>query len=843
MRDHPPQTFETREAFLNHMVEAHPGRFRKEQLPFIAESSARPLNPTVPACPFCAEESGDLENHVAQHLCHFALQSLPWPDRLDQGSENISGQETNSSNSGDIERETLKDNLNDSDDDGGFIDADWRRSLDLEPEPLLDTPVSWLNIGRVFSETDQVLSEFAAHAARYAIMAPNDNHAEPETIDEEILQVTEHFPDVGWEDADINLDGQMLRASLQGPWGFKGEHIVLNVRVTIPHDYPEAQAPSFLIGDSEHMPEVVREKLPREVHEICQLYLQRKKTCLAAVFSYLLGLRDLTSIIDMFDVKGEYSAPLEDVDENNPPASPVAQQDAIEFAEVADDKKAIEPAKPEYQPKFGYLTKRGKNFGGWKSRFYVVDGPQLKYSDVAGGAQLGSIQLHGAQIGKRRQDDTASDIDKHYDHAMLIVESKRGSEIRHVLCAESDEERDLWVEALLPWTTVARNRPRVSESQTGTPLPPTFLMQMYGKSGQFYPVNHPAPYVSISSATIASCPIDCRLNVSKTEFGTFYGVPAGIIYMDIVIGAPHRNLKSVTITAILDDKDPDLQRADQVASANAYGGLDGPVTLTHLYGPKDMADMRAGEKTIRSSSQGWRISSRLPQSEGSQLYRSLCWDIIPNDLDDTSLRTRLRIHTGFLFQGGAQRFSLKVEIEGKSSKISDRIGLIQLARANKKSSKWGKILLNRSNEHLHRPLDELANALPEAMNTENELQVPVAISNAYADQLDALSSGHGRDEYIASQENSDTVNSSNTKEGGGGSSRYASPYHIDTVPERASSSLIRRVSRKVLVPGMPRVQTFTTQQDGSRDRLENVQSPTTEGRVTSVGRELHELPD
>ena len=29
--------------------------------------------------------------------------------------------------------------------------------------------------------------------------------------------------------------------------------------------------------------------------------------------------------------------------------------------------------------KEGYLTKRGKNFGGWKTRFFVLQGPQLEY--------------------------------------------------------------------------------------------------------------------------------------------------------------------------------------------------------------------------------------------------------------------------------------------------------------------------------------------------------------------------------------------------------------------------------------------------------------------------------
>ena len=29
--------------------------------------------------------------------------------------------------------------------------------------------------------------------------------------------------------------------------------------------------------------------------------------------------------------------------------------------------------------KEGYLTKRGKNFGGWKTRYFVLQGPVLEY--------------------------------------------------------------------------------------------------------------------------------------------------------------------------------------------------------------------------------------------------------------------------------------------------------------------------------------------------------------------------------------------------------------------------------------------------------------------------------
>lgn len=111
----------------------------------------------------------------------------------------------------------------------------------------------------------------------------------------------------------------------------------------------------------------------------------------------------------------------------------------------------------------GYLTKRGKNFGGWKARFFMLDGPQLKYYETPGGAHLGTIKLPHAQIGKQSHQNEAQapapgangeELDNQYRHAFLVLEPKKkdsSSHVKHVLCAESDMERDQWVDALLKW--------------------------------------------------------------------------------------------------------------------------------------------------------------------------------------------------------------------------------------------------------------------------------------------------------------------------------------------------------------------------------------------------------
>lgn len=128
----------------------------------------------------------------------------------------------------------------------------------------------------------------------------------------------------------------------------------------------------------------------------------------------------------------------------------------VQSAEDGHTKPASTPQSSGIPTKSGYLTKKGKNFGGWKSRYFVLDSPELRYFEAPGGAHLGTIKLLNARIGRQTQSDPPgrpdADSENQYRHAFLILEPKRkdlNSHLRHVLCAESDEERDEWVETLL----------------------------------------------------------------------------------------------------------------------------------------------------------------------------------------------------------------------------------------------------------------------------------------------------------------------------------------------------------------------------------------------------------
>lgn len=158
------------------------------------------------------------------------------------------------------------------------------------------------------------------------------------------------------------------------------------------------------------------------------------------------------------------------------------------FGEANSFASAPHPGSPVTQGiegrllKEGYLTKKGKNFGGWKARFFVLEEPVLRYYETPGGSVLGTIKLQSAHIGKQSSSKPSyspsrgpDDNDGHYRHAFLIREPKRkdkDSFMDHVLCAESDAERDSWVAALLHYVDGpemdGKSRPPLFNSDSGS---------------------------------------------------------------------------------------------------------------------------------------------------------------------------------------------------------------------------------------------------------------------------------------------------------------------------------------------------------------------------------------
>lgn len=106
--------------------------------------------------------------------------------------------------------------------------------------------------------------------------------------------------------------------------------------------------------------------------------------------------------------------------------------------------------------KEGYLIRRYKSLGTtWKIRWCQVDGPSLEIYDCPGGNLLEEIVLTGSQIGRQSTESVAEE--RGYRHALLILGKTKGSKLsnstpKHFLCAESDEERDEWISAMVEFT-------------------------------------------------------------------------------------------------------------------------------------------------------------------------------------------------------------------------------------------------------------------------------------------------------------------------------------------------------------------------------------------------------
>lgn len=103
--------------------------------------------------------------------------------------------------------------------------------------------------------------------------------------------------------------------------------------------------------------------------------------------------------------------------------------------------------------KEGYLIRRYKGLGSsWKIRWCQVDGPYLETYEIPGGPCIEQIKLRGSQIGKQTNDSVAEE--RGYRHAFLIIEPLKkmpSSSSKYFFCAESDEERDEWIEALVEY--------------------------------------------------------------------------------------------------------------------------------------------------------------------------------------------------------------------------------------------------------------------------------------------------------------------------------------------------------------------------------------------------------
>ncbi|KAF3765141.1 WD40 repeat-like protein, partial [Cryphonectria parasitica EP155] len=212
-----------------------------------------------------------------------------------------------------------------------------------------------------------------------------DYWAEPETLQEEFVRISEQLPNVKWDS--IDMDSLILNASLKGPWGVDEEDIFLKVKVDIPRAYPKTKAPSFIIENNAFMPEGTHEKLEREVHQIGEQYLKRKQNCLAAAFSYLLGETNLAESTNFFrnvrdlddiDVLADESS-SEDSDNDIPAGGSAAMsQDLTASIEIENTLAPI--SRPTLPPVYRTCGARFSNDGRLVTFFPTKEAKALLFS-------------------------------------------------------------------------------------------------------------------------------------------------------------------------------------------------------------------------------------------------------------------------------------------------------------------------------------------------------------------------------------------------------------------------------------------------------------------------------
>jgi RalA-binding protein 1 len=127
--------------------------------------------------------------------------------------------------------------------------------------------------------------------------------------------------------------------------------------------------------------------------------------------------------------------------------------------------------------------------------------PLIGLRPQRGGQHLGTITITGAQIGRqhRSSDRRESEEEGEYRHAFLIIEPKKGTggSHRHVLCAESDSERDSWVEILVRYvsgTYDERASPQSSLYVSTSVTTPASSSQPRSSTSSIAPVDLASPY-------------------------------------------------------------------------------------------------------------------------------------------------------------------------------------------------------------------------------------------------------------------------------------------------------------------------------------------------------------
>jgi WD repeat-containing protein 59 len=117
----------------------------------------------------------------------------------------------------------------------------------------------------------------------------------PETLGDEIVQVSEKFTNVDFDSVDMPQRKALI--SMHAPWGDTSAPIFMKIDIKFPIAYPRDSAALFTVQKTAAMTDELAGILSKELRTIAETYVSRKRGCLEAVLRYLLREQDMEQIV------------------------------------------------------------------------------------------------------------------------------------------------------------------------------------------------------------------------------------------------------------------------------------------------------------------------------------------------------------------------------------------------------------------------------------------------------------------------------------------------------------------------------------------------------------------
>ncbi|KAF2839815.1 hypothetical protein M501DRAFT_737379 [Patellaria atrata CBS 101060] len=124
----------------------------------------------------------------------------------------------------------------------------------------------------------------------------------PESLGDEITFVGKKFKRVTFEDVDVQQ--RTATVSMNGPWGGDGRPVFVRITLQFPPDYPKDAAPEYkLEKTTSAISDETIAKMQTEIYSIIEMYKVRKRGCLEAIVSYLVGERGLEESYSLLSIE------------------------------------------------------------------------------------------------------------------------------------------------------------------------------------------------------------------------------------------------------------------------------------------------------------------------------------------------------------------------------------------------------------------------------------------------------------------------------------------------------------------------------------------------------------